>query len=162
MPGPTPNYTTVQVRGSYAGTNGVNPEGQVLFEADAIRLIDTAAKITILPGVIAVPLVNGAFAVDIPVTDDPDINSAGFTYKVTELFSGGKSYHIEVPISAVGTGIDISDVVPADISTGIGTEVTRTEFNALADSVTRTVVVPQGTGTPSAEPDGTLWIEYIP
>ena len=164
MPGPTPNFDVVSVHGKYVGADGTMPSGSVVFEIDPTRLVDAAALTTIVPFPIRVELINGEFTADIPATDDPDIAPDGFTWRVTEDFFGGQIYHIEVPVALAGTGLDIADVVPADVSSGTATGITRAEFDALQDQVDtlggKMVAVPTGTGDFSTQPDGTLWVEY--
>lgn len=166
MPGPTANFDTVEVRGTYIGVDGTLPQGRVVFELDTSRLVDINALTTIVRFPIAVPVVNGEFVAEIPASDDPDIAPEGFTWKVTEDFLGGAIYHMEVPLAAKPTGIDIADVVPAGVQSGAVTGVTRAEFDALLAQIAtlggKTVTVPTGTGDFSTQPDGTLWVEYNP
>lgn len=117
MPGPTPEFDTVTVRGKYVGFDGSAITGRVVFTPRATRLLDEDDLTVIIPRPIVGNLssVSGtpstsSFTVELPATDDPDITPVDFTYSVVEDFTGGESYDIEVPLSAAGTGLDIAEL----------------------------------------------------
>lgn len=111
MPGPTPEYDTVTVRGQYVGFDSSVIVGSVVFTPRATRLLDEDDLTVIIPRPITAPLdATGRFAVELPATDDPDITPVDFTYEVRETFAGGETYDIEVPLSAATTGLDIAEI----------------------------------------------------
>lgn len=137
----TPNLATVTVSGTYVDIQGNAIAGQVKFTPRAI-LIDPAADQTIIPKTITVTLdVNGGFSVVLPVTDDPDLTPTGFTYRVEESFSGGRSYDITIPSSPVT--LNLADVVPALPNDGSGTNYVLlsqyTSLNAQVQTMVTTV-----------------------
>ena len=109
----TPNLTTVTVSGTYVDLQGTPIAGQVKFTPRSV-LIDSAYDQIIIPNTITVTLdATGSFVVALPATDDADITPIGFTYRVEESFSGGRTYDIAIPSVAGGSGINLADVVPA-------------------------------------------------
>lgn len=131
MPLPS-NYDTVPVRGKYVYLDGTSAQGSIRFAGKVAAISDVGDTI-ILPNTIVAPLdANGSFTVNLPATDDPDIQPNGWTYTVTETLTGGggRTYDIDVPLSAKTAGIDLSDVAPRPASTGTPTAfVTLTAFN---------------------------------
>lgn len=130
------DYNVIQVRGKYVYLDGSGASGSVKFTGKTVT-VSTANDTIIVPTTITVNLVAGAFTVNLPATDDPDITPTGWTYEVTEMLSGGggRTYDIAVPISALSTGIDLSDVAPAVPSSGdTTTYVTLTAFNPVKDT----------------------------
>ena len=131
MPLPA-NYDTVPVRGKYVYLDGSPASGQVKFTGK-IAAISDAYDTIILPNTIVASLdSSGAFTVNLPATDDPDILPNGWTYTVSETLTGGggRTYEIDVPISAKTAGIDLSDVAPRPPASGTPTAfVTLTAFN---------------------------------
>lgn len=132
------NYDTVPVRGKFVYLDGSPASGQIKF-AGKIAAVSDAADTIILPNtIIAVLDTSGTFAVNLPATDDPDIQPNGWTYTVSETLAGGggRTYDIEVPISAKAAGIDLSDVAPRPASVGTPTAfVTLQTFQNHVSSV---------------------------
>lgn len=126
------NYDTVPVRGKYVYLDGTPAAGQVKFSGKVAAVSD-AADTVILPNTIVATLdANGAFTINLPATNDPDILPNGWTYAVSESFTagGGRTYEIDAPLSAQFTGIDLSEVSPRAASSGTPTAfVTLTTFN---------------------------------
>lgn len=101
---PIPNYTRVWVRGRIIDLGKAalqednyglalpvtfSPSPKVLLNAGTGQIISTASfKITPAAQ-------DGYFAIQLPATDDPDINPTNFTYSVKE--PTGRSYNIVVP-----------------------------------------------------------------
>lgn len=131
MPLPS-NYDKVPVKGKYVYLDGTPAQGQVKFTGKVVAVSD-AADTVILPNTIVANLdINGAFTVNLPATNDADILPNGWTYTVAEQFvgGGGRTYEIDVPLSALPNGIDLSDVAPRSASSGTPTAfVTLTAFN---------------------------------
>lgn len=146
------NYDTVPVRGKYVYLDGTTASGQVKFSGKVAAISDAADTI-ILPNTIIAPLdADGSFTVNLPATDDPDVLPNGWTYTVTESLTGGsgRTYDIDVPISAKSTGIDLSDVAPRPAATGTSTAfVTLTAFAGHTHEVSGPVAWDSITGKPS-------------
>jgi hypothetical protein len=131
------NWDLVPVRGKYVGADGNPVAGRVIFTPRVGRMVDTSALTTIVGRPITVVLDGtGAFAVNLPATNDPDILPTGFSWTVKEDFTGGSTYDIDVPLSAVATGLDLSTVAPVPPNSGGSLAVvTRLEFDALSATV---------------------------
>ena len=102
------NITLITVTGQYLDFAGDPVLGQVKFYPSQV-LIDAAADRIIIPTVITLDLVAGAFSVQIPITNDPDVSPLNYNYLYEESFEGGSSYIIQVP-SSLGASVDISDL----------------------------------------------------
>lgn len=131
------NISTVTVTGKYLDIFGMPIVGKVQFTILPV-LIDGGAKVVIVPRVVeAILNSSGAFSVDLPATDDPDLNPTNFTIKVTEVFEGGGGrppFNISLP---AGTPpIDITQFATTE-PPGEG-EVTFATTSALfAEAATR-------------------------
>lgn len=131
MPLPS-DLNTVEVRGKYVYLDGTAATGAVTFRGK-IALTSPGTDTIVIPTQITVNLINGAFSILLPATDDPDIAPIGWTYTVTEAFDGGRIYDIDVPLSAALTGIDLSDVAPQPPATGdVSAFVTQTALYTVA------------------------------
>lgn len=108
---------SVRVHGTYAAPNGAPLSGTITFGVPALLTFSTAN--VFLAGPVAVKLdENGSFSVDLPATDNPDMNPTGWTYSVKENLTGvvgTRSYALNLP-EALGE-IDLADVAPADPAT---------------------------------------------
>lgn len=106
------NLTTITVTGQYIDVQGNAIAGQVLFTAQTI-LVSASANQFIMPRTITVDLDgNGEFSTTIPTTNDPDVFPNGWTYKVEEAFSGGRTYYVELPANLAPT-VDLTTLAPA-------------------------------------------------
>jgi hypothetical protein len=111
-------FNTVQVYGKYLSLDGTPVVGYLTFEAAPVILKAAVSKDLIVPVVLQVNLdADGSFAINLPVTDDPDINPSDWTYKVTEGFGTRRVYNLSVHLAA-GPTINIYDLAPVAISTG--------------------------------------------
>jgi hypothetical protein len=111
-------FNTVQVYGKYLNLDGTPVVGYLTFEAAPVILKAAVSKDLIVPVVLQVNLdADGSFAINLPVTDDPDINPSDWTYKVTEGFGTRRVYNLSVHLAA-GPTINIYDLAPVAISTG--------------------------------------------
>lgn len=128
---PIPNYSRVWVRGriidlgkAVTEQSSYGVSGSVTFTPSAKVLINAGTQqiIASTPFRVAVGATNGYFAIQLPATDDPDVNPTNFTYNVSE--PTGRSYNILVPqdtplLNKPGDPlhgqpvIELSDVVPA-------------------------------------------------
>lgn len=131
MPLPS-DYDTVPIRGKYVYLDGTPASGSVRFTGKVVAISD-AFDTVILPTTIVATLDStGAFTVNIPATNDPNILPGGWTYTVQESLTGGggRTYEIDVPLSAQALGIDLSEVAPATPASGNPTAfVTLTAFS---------------------------------
>ena len=129
-------YNTVEVRGKYVYRDGRPARGRVRFVASAVASAPVS-NVVVLPSPMYAALdVAGAFSISLPATDDPDVSPTGWTYGVTEMFEGGRNFHIDVPLASAGSGIEIADVAPADENAeGAHTFVTQAAFEAYKDDV---------------------------
>jgi hypothetical protein len=102
------NITLITLTGEYLDFQGVPILGQVKIYPSQV-LIDSAADRIIIPSVITTDLVNGAFSIQVPVTNDPDVSPLNYNYLFEESFEGGRTYLIQLP-SSLGASVDISDL----------------------------------------------------
>lgn len=103
------NLSTITVTGKYLDFTGSPIAGQVKFTLSQV-LIDAAADTIIIPSTVTADLdSNGAFSAVVPITNDPDISPAAFSYLFEEAFIGGSSYTITLN-SNLGASVDISDL----------------------------------------------------
>lgn len=116
MPLPV-DYNTVNVTGRYTYLDGTPAVGSVRFTGKTVAISD-ATDTVILPSTVVATLVDGAFSIQLPATDDPDVVPNGWTYEVEERFTngGGRKFEIDVPVAA--TRIDLSEVAPVSPATG--------------------------------------------
>lgn len=132
------DYDTVPVRGKYVYLNGAPAAGFVQFAGKIVAVSDSTNTI-IMPATITATLdANGQFEVNLPATNDPNIQPNGFTYTVTEQLSGGygRTYDIDVPLEAVGSGVDLSEIAPVSPANGSPTAfVTLTAYEELSQRV---------------------------
>ncbi len=132
--------TDVAVRGRYFLADGTAATGRVIFTPRRTSNQGSGQTGHIIPvATVVAVLAEGAFTVTLQATDDPDLTPLDWTYEVREQISevkGVRSYDIDVPTSAAGTGIDLVDVAPVSASDGDPTAfVTLTAFTALAADV---------------------------
>lgn len=132
------DYDTVPVRGKYVYLNGAPAAGFIQFTGKIVAISDVTNTI-IMPATITATLdANGQFQVNLPATNDPNIQPNGFTYTVTEQLSGGggRVYDIDVPLEAAPDGIDLSDIAPVSPANGSPTAfVTLTLYEGLSQRV---------------------------
>ncbi|MBZ6258119.1 collagen-like protein [Streptomyces olivaceus] len=91
--------------------------GQVVFRAPA--LITFPKYDVILGGPVTASLdATGAFEVELPATDAPDMNPAGWSYQVAEQLAGvpmNRVYQVLLPQET--PAVDIADIAPTDPTT---------------------------------------------
>lgn len=128
---PAPGHNVRTVVGRYIDFHGRPMGGTVRF--DPSTPIETADEtITILPdpdGFVATLDETGSFTIDLPITNDPDISTSGFTYSVKENLTfaapnEGKtytrnSYNIQVPSVDPDEPLELGTVAPVPASGGI-------------------------------------------
>jgi hypothetical protein len=122
--------STVQITGTYVDFEGTAIQGQIRFTLSSV-VSNTTDDQMIAPSTVVVPLVNGAFSVVLPATNDPDTNPIPFVYAVEESFAGGRSYNISVPYTTVGS-LDLADISPAPtISESYFSAIDEASFDSL-------------------------------
>ena len=137
----TNRLSTCTVSGSYVDLTGTPVAGQVGFTSRAILTDTVNNQILINKKIVATLDANGSFSVVLPVTDDTDLLPSGFTYLVEELFSGGRTFDINIPSTAAT--LNLADVAPASTSSGVGSTYTTlaqyTSLNAQVQTLVPTV-----------------------
>lgn len=126
------NWTLITVTGTYLTREGAPAAGYIVFKSGQIVVID---GVTIVPSEIQAVLdANGHFEIQLPSTNDPDLDVTGWAYTVHEHIVGGRDpYAIFVEFD--GGPIDLATVSPVvDPGVLVG-EVTSAQFNALEDRV---------------------------
>lgn len=100
-PAPFPADIAVQtVVATYMVEGGQPLPGSVLIQADR-RYRDKATGDLVVPNARRLKVVNGALSVDLPASDDPDLDEP-FMYSVHEVVPGGRKFMISVPYNATG------------------------------------------------------------
>lgn len=139
----------IPVRGKYVRLDGTPVTGNVSFATTNV-LTDAASLTTVVPATLTATLdAGGAFTINLPASNDPDVTPTGWTYTVTENFAGGRSpYAITVPVAAKGTGVDLATVAPNPTAASAG----DTAYVLLASftqalRVTDAILRWDGTGT---------------
>ncbi len=96
------HWKLVTVFGTYLRSDGSANVGSIWFESQSAVYVDDDAgtRVLVVPRRLECQLDSaGYFSIDLPTTDDPDINPVGWTYSVREQISGGREYAIDVPSS---------------------------------------------------------------
>ena len=112
------SWILVPVRGTYRTFTGAPASGWVRFTLP-YRMVDQLSGVVIpADGELQVDLDQyGHFEVMLPATDDPSITPTGWVYRVQERFfdQDGRNFPMAVPKAAAQSGIDLKDVLPADV-----------------------------------------------
>ena len=110
------NFDGSTITGKFVDILGNPVTGSIEFVPSAAALVNKTNKIIVMPKTITIPLsATGAFTVTLPATDDPDIDPENWTYKVTEKFTGGRTYNIAAP---QGQTVDLAEAGPVPASAG--------------------------------------------
>lgn len=106
------NLTTVTVTGKYLDASGAPVRGSVTFSLDT-PLLDAGASTYIIETDYTVALDSqGAFAVALPATNDPDVTPTGWTWTLTPNFDGADPLTFALPTN-LGPSIDLTVLAPA-------------------------------------------------
>lgn len=112
------NMSLVTVYGRFIRLNGTPQVGQVSFSPSVSVILNRAADVIISGAVFTATLDStGYFEINLPATDDPDLDPTGFTYTVSEP-SGRAAYAMALPMGVPGGRVDLIDVLPATPSPG--------------------------------------------
>lgn len=106
------NLTTVEVTGRYIDASGAAVRGSVTFTLDT-PLLDAGASTIIIETDYTVALdATGSFAVDLPATNDPDVDPNGWTWTLTPNFDGADPLTFALPTN-LGPSVDVTVLAPA-------------------------------------------------
>jgi hypothetical protein len=153
-----PSVTQITINGNYCDFEGNAIAGQVRFTLGDVISNGTDDQM-VAPSSIVVPLTSGAFSVNLPATNDPDLSPVPFTYTVEESFPGGRTYTISVPYTTVGS-LDLADLSPTPtLTTTYVQMVDQTTWNTLEDNIDALDLVINQT-TDKILASGKYW--YIP
>lgn len=110
-------FGTGFVEATYVDLAGNPMTGLVQFSTTAQVLIAATSEVIIVPILMEAVLdENGHIRIELPATDDPDINPIGWTYQVREVFTGfTRTYSITL---SVGETIDLSTESPVTSTSG--------------------------------------------
>ena len=116
------NVDTCTVTGAFVYADGSVPAGTVEFTPVPCQILDaTAAPPTTL---LAAPIVAtldefGAIDVELPATDDADLNPVDWTYHVRVRLNGtGPGVAYSFAMAAPAGAVDLTEVTPVDSSNG--------------------------------------------
>jgi hypothetical protein len=109
----TPPIPYKTVSGRYVGPDGTPIVGGPLRFIPSITVVDAGGNVVVPPLPITVLTDGtGAFTVDLAVTDDPDTQPIGWSWRLSELFSPQREVDFFVP-SALPGAVDFADLTPA-------------------------------------------------
>lgn len=134
MTGPIPSWNKVPLTGKYADAKGNPLTGTIRF-TPSVRVADVTDRVMVVPATFEAVLdAEGAFSIELPATDDPDIVPSGFTYTVVEEITGGETYSIELSVTALPGGVDLTIAARAVPIPAVVTYVTFAQLNAAMAS----------------------------
>jgi len=126
----TPDLSTVVIQGTYVDLTGVPISGSIRFTPQTI-LKDKVFKQIIINTAITKQFNSlGSFSVILPVTSDEDVEPQPFAYLVEELFTGGRSFFLTLPLGTPSPS-NIADLAPAVDSGTAANFITSNQYNAL-------------------------------
>jgi hypothetical protein len=100
-----------QIVGRYVKPDGSPQEGAVVI-IPSVPLVRDAAGHTVISGRANVALVNGAFTVTVPASDDAELDPAGVTYTVAPRFNASHPPAVVGVFVPAGATVQMSDVTP--------------------------------------------------
>lgn len=149
MPPPFPYRTVV---GTYTSPDGAAVAGDLRF-IPSTAVYDAAGNVVVpaLPITVALDAY-GQFDVDLLVTDDPDVNPSGWTWRLTELFSPQREWEFQIPSTAPSTVniADLTPVVTTDVTWAYATLATVQSLNARVTDAEATVADAESAAASSA------------
>jgi hypothetical protein len=111
MPFPT-DLTIITVTATYEAIDGsLASGGTVTFDPGGVIADNIGKAIFDRPATATVQ--NGTISVQLPATDNANLNPTGFSYAVTEKINGttSRAYTIQLP-SSLGTTVDLAQLTP--------------------------------------------------
>ena len=127
----SPDITTITVQGTYVDLNGDPISGSVRFTPNSIVIDTDQNQILVKRGVTVTLNASGFFSTTLPATNDTDYVPTPIAYQVEELFSGGRTFYLVLPVSSAGVTQDIADLGEAGSSADATNYITTDEYNAL-------------------------------
>jgi hypothetical protein len=146
------NLDLIRVTGRFVTLDGHPAQGKIRFIPNTV-VIDPATREVVLPvafeaeldanGRIHTPAQGGEeghLGIDLPSTNDPDLEPQGWTYQVTEAFGPATlknrpTYQMQLPYDLAGGTFDLSEVSPGiPPSPGQVQYVTQAGFRAWVPS----------------------------
>jgi hypothetical protein len=125
------SLSTVTVVGTYVSLIGNPISGSLTFQPVTI-LKETNANVIIMPSYVTKTLdANGSFSVTLPCTDDTDVTPEPFVYTVVENFTNGRTFKMALPLSLVGTTVNLADVLPSVTSVDAASYTTTDNYYGL-------------------------------
>lgn len=106
-----PNVTTVRVTGGYYQPDGTPLSGSITFTPSVDRLTDLADNSVVVRPVVA-DLVDGQLAVDLAVSDDPDLLPNDWTYTVQESISGYTTTYTIQLVASQAPSVGLPSLAP--------------------------------------------------
>lgn len=126
----TPDLTTITLTGTYVDIQGTPISGSVTFTPQSIIKDTDQNQIIVNQTLTATLNANGEFSIVLPITDDTDITPQPFAYAVEEVFTGGRSFFITLPVDTPDPQ-DIADLAPAVSTAEAANYVTQAQYNTL-------------------------------
>ena len=126
----TPDLSTVVIQGTYVDLTGVPISGSIRFTPQTILKDKVFEQIIINTAITKSFDGTGSFSVTLPVTSDDDVEPQPFAYLVEELFTGGRSFFLTLPLGTPSPS-NIADLAPAVDSVTAANFITSSQYNAL-------------------------------
>lgn len=108
---PTPSSDLVPVYLKVANLDGTPVNALVKFTPGFVTMNDNTDDLILVGKTLTGSIVNGVMNYALPATDDPDFSLSGWTYQVQELFAGGRTYSLQVPLAMKDVGINLRNSV---------------------------------------------------
>lgn len=143
----SPDITTVTLQGTYVDLNGDPISGSVRFTPNTLVKDTDQNQILVNRGVTVTLNAQGAFSTTLPATDETDYVPTPIAYRVEELFTGGRTFYLVLPLSSAGTTQDIADLGEAGSSSDATNYITTDEYNTLSNRYTAANAVVVAIGT---------------
>lgn len=147
----SPDITTVTLQGTYVDLNGDPISGQIRFTPTSIVIDTDQNQILIKRGITETLNASGSFTTTLPATDDTDYVPTPIAYQVEELFTGGRTFYLVLPVSSAGTTQDIADLGEAGTSADATNYITTDEYNTLTNRYTSANAVVVAVGTAESD-----------
>jgi hypothetical protein len=101
---------TVLCTGTLDDGEGGPAEGVIIFEGSTPLVEDGVG--VVLPPKLFVPIEAGAFAIDVPVVDDPGFSPSGWHYKITERLAGQRERTFLAQFLLADGNVAYEEIVP--------------------------------------------------
>lgn len=114
----TPPFDHRHVTGAYRAPDGAPVAGQLRF-VPSTTVYDSIGHVVVAPTPILVDLdTSGAFDVLLLTTDAVGTSPTGWTWRVAELFAGGREWDLQLPAASVDP-VSLASLAPAAPSSGL-------------------------------------------